>query len=302
MNEKEDSCGSEDAKSIDKREGTEDCSCGYGDTPEDEVCGCEEVDEPEDMGCEGIEHTDESHISNPDKPKDIAEGEFIKEFEKYAHSLGIKSIGYTLLTPDMMIEDKYIQYPNAIVLTMEMDKKIINATPGAEAKELNDLLYEKFGNLTYKLSDYLRKNGFATGVAHPDSDLVNFSPLAEKAGLGFIGKSGLLITPELGPRLKISAIFVSIANLPVKDDNEHSWIPDYCDKCVKCAISCPENALIQRKTCFGGKEMEFIQRLCIGCSQGCTYCIANCPFDKKGYEAVKNKFDKMTAKLMEKKN
>ncbi|MGB9977756.1 4Fe-4S binding protein [Methanobacterium sp.] len=262
---------------------------------EDDECGC---------ACGDVKRPDESLITNPDKPKIIAENNFIKEFENYAHLLGIKIIGYTLLTSDLMIEDKFIQYPNTIVLAMKMDKEVINATPGAEAKKLNDLLYEKFGKLTYKLSDYLRENGFATEVAHPDSGLVNFSPLAEKAGLGFIGKSGLLITPELGPRLKISAIFVSITNLPLKDnsDNEYSWIPDYCDKCGKCAKSCPENALIQRKTCFGGKEMEFVQRLCIGCNQGCAYCIANCPFYKKGYQHVKNKFDKMAVRLMEKQN
>ena len=45
---------------------------------------------------------------------------------------------------------------------------------------------------------------------------MKFSQLGQKAGLGCIGQSGLLISPELGPRQKISAIFVSIANLPIK--------------------------------------------------------------------------------------
>ena len=75
--------------------------------------------------------------------------------------------------------------------------------------------------------------------------------------MGFIGKSGLLITPESGPRQKISAIFASIENLPVKEDNEHAWIPDYCEKCGKCIKACPEKALIETETCCGGKEVEF---------------------------------------------
>lgn len=154
--------------------------------------------------------------------------------------------------------------------------------------------------MTYKLSDYLRENGFATEVAHPFGSLVNFSALAQNAGLGWIGKSGLFISPELGPRQKISAIFVSIANLPVKGYNEYSWITDYCDKCGKCVKACPENALIQKETCCGGKEIEFVQKLCIGCSQGCTYCIEDCPFDNKRYDHVKSRFDKMNAKLMDK--
>ena len=180
---------------------------------------------------------------------------------------------------------------------MEMGKEIIEATPGPEAQKLNDSAYEKLGDISYKLSDYLREHGYATEVAHPYGGLVKFSQLGQKAGLGWIGQSGLLISPELGPRQKISAIFVSIANLPIKESNEHSWITDYCEKCGKCIKACPEKALIETETCCGGKETEFMQELCIGCSEGCTYCIEGCPFDQKDYTHIKNRFDKMNAKL-----
>jgi epoxyqueuosine reductase QueG len=180
---------------------------------------------------------------------------------------------------------------------MEMGKEIIEATPGPEAQKLNDSAYEKLANVTYKFSDYLRENGYATEVAHPYGAVVKFSQLGQKANLGLIGQSGLLITPELGPRLKISAIFVSIANLPIKENNEHSWITDYCEKCGKCIKACPEKAIIEKETCCGEKETEFIQKLCIGCSEGCTYCIEECPFDQKEYKHIKDRFDKMNAKL-----
>ena len=185
---------------------------------------------------------------------------------------------------------------------MEMGKEIIEATPGPEAQKLNDSAYEKLGTMTYKLSDYLREKGYATEVAHPYGAVVKFSQLGQKAGLGWLGQSGLLITPELGPRQKISAIFVSIANLPIKEDNEHSWITDYCEKCGKCIKACPEKALIEKESCCGPKEIKFIQKLCIGCSEGCTYCIEECPFEQKEYTYIKDRFDKMNAKLMEKRN
>ncbi|MEN6573066.1 4Fe-4S binding protein, partial [Methanobacterium aggregans] len=280
-------CGDEStAKNTEKPEVAPDCGCGSGndDLEEDAGCGC---------GCGATEYPDESLINNPDKPKVIADDKFIKEFEDLAHSKGVKSIGYTQLTPELLIKDKFIQYPNVIVLTMEMSKELIETPPGDKTQELNDAHYAKLGNLTYELSDYLRQNGYATEVAHPYGGVVKFSALGQKAGLGFIGQSGLLITPEIGPRQKISAIFVSIANLPIKDENEHAWISEYCEKCGKCIKACPEKALIEKETCCGGKEVEFIQKVCIGCSQGCTYCIEACPFDEKGYAHVKNKFDKM---------
>ena len=291
---------------------------------ENRNCGCESksVDKSKESGCcesESIdesvkdkqkeegecgclcgldkEYPDKSIINNPNKPKFIAEDDFIDELEEYAHSIGIKEIGYAQITPELLIKDKFIQYPNAVVLTMEMGKEIIEATPGPEAKKLNDSAYEKLGNISYKISDYLREHGYATEVAHPYGSIVKFSQLGQKAYLGWIGQSSLLITPELGPRQKISAIFVSIVNLPIKETNEHSWITDYCEKCGKCIKACPEKALIEKEVCCGEKETEFIQEHCIGCSEGCTYCIEGCPFDQKEYKYIKDRFDKMNAKL-----
>ncbi|WP_414468651.1 4Fe-4S binding protein [Methanobacterium sp. ACI-7] len=304
-------CGCEDIKKDKEIEEKikEDTGCGCGEeiikTPEEDVgCGCSsentEASEDGGCGCGAIDFPDLSRVENPDKPKFTATTEFVEEFEDYAHSLGISSVGYTLLSPELLIRDKFVQYPFTIVLTMEMSNEIIETPPGADAKDLNDTTYVKLAILTTKLSDYLRKNGFATEIAHPYGGLVNFSALGQEAGLGYIGESGLLITPELGPRQKISAIFTSISNLPINEKNEHAWIPEYCNKCGKCVKACPEKALVEKETCCGGTEIELIQKKCIGCSQGCTYCIESCPFEEKGYKHVKNKFDKMNAKLQEK--
>ncbi len=258
---------------------------------ESEGCGC---------GCGG-EFPDQSLVENPKTPEKIANKDFFEDFEKFAHSMGIVSIGYTKVSLESINTEEPI-YPNAVVLTLEMGKDIIKAPPSPEAQKLNDATYAKLGNITYALSDFMRANGFATQVAHPYGSMVGFSQLGQEAGLGWIGQSGLLISPELGPRQKIAAIFTSIENLPLMKQNHHSWIPKYCEKCGKCIKACPEKALLETETCCGGKEIEFIQKRCIGCSQGCTFCIEDCPFDEKGYHHVKNKFDKMNAKLAKKKS
>lgn len=295
------SCGCEELQN----QSVEDSGCGCDEETIEETvgdygCGCggDLADELDEVPCCGAtEYPDQSLVSNPDEPQFIVGDDFLEEFENYARSIGINSIGYAQITPDLLIRDKFIQYPNTVVLNMEMNQEIIETEPGTEAKKLNDAAYAKLAGLTYKLSDYLREHGFATEVAHPYSGIVNFSALGQKAGLGYIGQSGLLISPELGPRQKISAIFVSITNLPQSSATLHSWIPDYCDKCGKCVKACPEKALREHETCCGTKEIELIQKNCIGCSQGCTYCIEDCPFTDKGYDHVKIKFNKMTAKL-----
>ena len=40
---------------------------------------------------------------------------------------------------------------------MEMDKEIIIAKPGPEAQKLNESAYKKLADISYELSDYLRK-------------------------------------------------------------------------------------------------------------------------------------------------
>jgi arsenite methyltransferase len=290
-------CGESIEKSSEKEpDGDLGCCGGTADKQPEE-----ELEESDECGCGcGGEFPDQSLVKNPDEPKNMAGPDFFKGFEKFAQAMGIVSIGYTPLTPELINTEEPL-YSNAIVLTLEMGKNIIKAPPGPEAQQLNDATYAKLGNITYALSDFIRSNGFATQVAHPYGSMVGFSQLGQKAGLGWIGQSGLLISPELGPRQKISAIFTSIENLPLDKTDDHSWIADYCEKCGKCIKACPEKALIETEGCCGGKEIEFIQKRCIGCSQGCTYCIEDCPFDEKGYEPVKIKFDKMNAKLALKK-
>jgi len=278
----------------------EGCGCGTAESAESA-----ETQPEEDNGCScgcGGDYTDENVQYNPAEPKTQVSNDFIKKLEEYAHSIGIKSIGYSKVSPELINPGNTPMFPNAIVLTMEMSDDLILTEPGTAAQTLNDAHYEKLGKLTYKIADYLRENGFAAEAAHPYGNIVSFSPVGQKAGLGWIGQSGLLITPASGPRQKISAIFTSIENLPVKDYNEHSWIAEYCKRCGKCIKACPENALIETETCCGGKETKFVEERCIGCSQGCTYCIEDCPFDQKEYTDIKNRFDKLNAKLKEKQN
>lgn len=131
-------------------------------------------------------------------------------------------------------------------------------------------------------------------VAHPREETIDFSHLAQKAGMGAIGKSGLLISPKKGPNQKIAAILVNIENLPLLNCNKHEWISRYCNYCNSCVKACPQEALIINRK---NKNVEFIADLCIGCTKGCVECIKACPFYKKGYEHVFKKYKKLKAKL-----
>lgn len=238
-----------------------------------------------------IEYNFESLKNNPINPKTVASADFIKKFENYAESMGINSLGYTKVPAKLIFKGNAILYDNAIVLTKEIDKKEVdNELSGKVVTDLK--LYNKLGKITNELADYLRENGFGVHASHPAIGSVTYPTLAQYAGIGYRGKSNLLITPELGPRQKISAIFTSINNLPVKKENEHSWIADYCNNCGKCMKKCPTNAIVEIESFEGSKGSKFVPKLCRGCYESCTICMKECPFNMSEYTKIKKRFEK----------
>ena len=246
-------------------------------------------------GCSTLDAIDMSKLKNPKNPKKEINDSSLKLLEEICEKLGIVSVGYTKCPVNT---NNKLKYSNAIVLTYPIAMDIINEIPSEYAQELNNELYEFLGIITYVVSDYLRKEGFATEVINPFGDLADLSKLGQDANLGYIGKNGLLITPDLGPRVKISAILTTIENLPFLDKNPHEWIRNYCTRCSKCIKSCPEEALIEKSDKLA--KADIIDEKCIGCSKGCTYCIEFCPFFENGYSYIEEKQMKLESKLKEK--
>lgn len=236
-----------------------------------------------------MELTVKSLKNNPENPKVEAKTDFIKRFENYAGSIGIDNIGYIKVPSRLIFKDKSILFDNAIILTMEMDKDAVDLAPSSETQEMSNITYDELGKKTNKLAEFLRENGFGSHASHPAGGVVMYPNLAQNAGLGYKGMHGMLITPEFGPRQRLSAIFTSIQNLPVNNDNEHSWIPDFCAKCGKCIKNCPGNAIIQEKSPESGKaRTKVIKDLC----SGCTICMRGCSFNRRQYTQIKDKFEK----------
>ena len=220
-----------------------------------------------------------NHIANK------ADDEFFKSFEKKTQNSNIFKVGYTKI--ETKSNNNEIHYENLIILAIEMDENIIKTPPSERAKDLNKAFYEKFRKITENLSQYLEIRGFKTQIAYPNEQLLDLPSLGQKAGLGYVGQSGLLITPEFGSKIKLSGILTSIDN-PIfnksnKTNNKHKWIKEKCKDCGECIESCESEALI----ITDGDIAELSKNKCIGSEEGCTYCIEKCPFNEKGYDFVK---------------
>jgi len=238
-----------------------------------------------------------SIMKNPKIGKAKISSKQLADLEKYAKSLGVSSIGYTKVDRDMIFTGEKILYENAVVFTIEMRKSEIDTAPSKTAIREIFRTYDELGIIVNKISSFLRKNGYNSMASPAVGGPVSYVPLAQKAGLGVIGKHGLLISDkEFGPSLRLAAVYTDIDNLPFAQENPHMWVRDFCNSCNKCVRSCPANAIYKNSIAINGNENT---RQCIDNSKcatpfandyGCTICVKSCKFYNGNYDKIKENF------------
>ncbi|HLT31894.1 MAG TPA: tRNA epoxyqueuosine(34) reductase QueG [Myxococcaceae bacterium] len=121
---------------------------------------------------------------------------------------------------------------------------------------------------------------------------------AARAGLGFVGRHGLLITPERG-----SWVVLAVMMIDVEVDRYHEAPPvDACGTCRRCIEACPTDAILPGKRvdarrCLSyttieqeGPIPEAIREGHAGVAFGCDICQDVCPFNSRQEEALGPRF------------
>lgn len=127
------------------------------------------------------------------------------------------------------------------------------------------------------------------GRAFTDSAPVPERFLAARAGVGFIGKNGMLIHPELGSYVFIGELYINAVLEYDKPLHGYS-----CGDCTRCIQACPNNAIVapgevDSRKCISYKtiehkgEFEPSENLS-GHIFGCDICQNVCPFNKNAPE------------------
>lgn len=95
------------------------------------------------------------------------------------------------------------------------------------------------------------------------------------AGLGVIGKSNLLITPDFGPRVRLRAIAIS-EDLPSnRIITKNPWCED-CDSCIQaCPVNAFESGHYDRERCLTSPLHR--RKISPGAELWCTRCSCVCP-------------------------
>lgn len=129
----------------------------------------------------------------------------------------------------------------------------------------------------------------AKTVSFTDTGEILEKAIAVKAGLGWIGRNTLLITPEFGSWVSLGEL---LTNLPLPPDEPFEG---GCGTCRRCIEACPTGALDEDRNlnldrCLAGITLtktlppKEIRPAMDNLLYGCDYCQLVCPHNKKTQE------------------
>ena len=228
-----------------------------------------------------------------EKKVPVEPGDFSQQLKNLVRKYGAVSAGITRLQDYHLYSHrgrkhnygKPVQkhHEFALAFTVEMDHEFVRNAPYALSVLESSRQYVRSGMLALWIAQFIRDMGYPAR-AHIDGEYEVVCPLvARDAGLGKIGRMGLLMTPELGPRVRIAVVTASVPLIPDGRKEEFSMI-DFCTVCKKCAENCPSNAIPfgDRKEIDGALRWQIDQQVCFRywtkVGTDCARCMSVCPF------------------------
>ena len=171
----------------------------------------------------------------------------------------------------------------ALAFSVEMDHRRISKAPAAPVVEESARQYVEGAKIALILASWIRRLGYPAR-AHIDGNYRVIAPLvARDAGLGEIGRMGILMTPWLGPRVRLGVVTTDLPLIADQPGDDISVI-DFCTICRKCATNCPVAAISfdERAPVDDGLRWAIDSETCFRywnvAGTDCATCVRVCPY------------------------
>lgn len=176
-----------------------------------------------------------------------------------------------------------VAYPNKLpVKPPKTQYKRGKITPNSWGLDYHYVLQDKLDRLAKGIEELTEDFEYKGMV---DTGALVDTAVAKRAGIGFIGKNGLVISKEFGSYMYLGEL---ITNLEIEPDQE----VDYgCGDCTRCLEACPTSCLIgdgtmNARRCLsfqtqdkGMMAMEFRKKIKT-VIYGCDICQICCPYNR----------------------
>ncbi|MHB8163939.1 MAG: 4Fe-4S double cluster binding domain-containing protein [Methanoregula sp.] len=197
--------------------------------------------------------------------------------------------------------DRVARYPRAVTIGMVLQDSLVDLLPdkdpaGAIVYRHNsyDVVNQMLDQISVRVANELQRAGysaFPVPASKRTSDenicgIFSQKLAAHLAGLGWIGKSCLLITPDHGPRVRWVTVLTDAPLRPTGSPMEQQ-----CGKCTACVDICPQQAFTGRVFSENEpREARFDAAACdryfkeLEKSRGvavCGLCLYICPHGRK---------------------
>jgi ferredoxin len=227
------------------------------------------------------------------EPSRASSAELTRQIKQFARYLGADLVGCTRLDPAHVYshigrspgnfgEPIELDHSHALVVGMEMSHSMVHKAPNPPSTTETALRYLEAGSIALVLSRYIGLLGYSAR-AHIDANYrVMCVPVAVDAGLGELGRLGLLVTRKFGPRVRLAVVTTDLEL--EQDDRQTFGVQDFCEICRKCAINCPSGSIDrgEKQIRNGNEKWQSQQDSCYRFwrQQGsdCGICIRVCPY------------------------
>lgn len=139
-----------------------------------------------------------------------------------------------------------------VALAFEENYFGIANSPGRLASAAVGDGYSRMAFTANTLAQFIRGLGYR---AIPAGNGTGLSiPIAIDAGLGQLGRMGLLMTPKYGPRVRLAKV---ITDMPLIADSPIDFgVTEFCETCMLCAEECPSSAVSDGVPTWEGKSLS----------------------------------------------
>ncbi len=209
-------------------------------------------------------------------------------FISLAMRLGLKQIGFADLSGAG--NPLFSQLPVGISLILPMGDIVLVSLEELKFHEQQLRLRDELEVIKEQLGAFFTGHGYCWHSVSNDTDQehltgeMSHKMVAVRAGLGWIGKSSLLVTPEYGPGVRMTTM---LTDAPFQTFSGYS--ESRCGDCMLCVEACPVKAITGREWHRGCTREDLIDvflcndyRINIGAGLGrkhsCAHCMRACPF------------------------